>query len=134
MPPLRKGGEDISVAAYDHPHPRAVTGGGTQWRFVAHCLQGLGFGGVEWVGKAWVWTPTWSALLDFGGLNPVAANRCTASPPGLSPSPRPRQPPLAAPRSSTLPTPQTPSPRHWEPSPPPWTTKARFVDCVLALI
>ena len=32
-------------------------------------------GGVEWVGKAWVWTPTWSALLDFGGFNPEAANR-----------------------------------------------------------
>ena len=27
------------------------------------------------MGKAWVWTPTWSALLDFGGFNPEAANR-----------------------------------------------------------
>ena len=32
-------------------------------------------GGVEWVGKAWVWTPTWSALLDFGGFSPEMANR-----------------------------------------------------------
>ena len=50
-------------------------GGGTYWRFVAHCWQGLGLGGVEWVGKAWVWTQAWSALLDFGGFDPEAANR-----------------------------------------------------------
>ena len=36
---------------------------------------GWAWGGVEWVGKAWVWTPTWSALLDFGGFNSEAANR-----------------------------------------------------------
>ena len=55
--------------------PERKKGGGTHWRFVAHCWQGLGLGGVEWVGKAWVWTPTCSALLDFGGSNPEAANR-----------------------------------------------------------
>ena len=51
---------------------RKKGGGGTHWRFVAHSWQGLGLGGVEWVGKAWVWTPTWLALLDFGGFNPEA--------------------------------------------------------------
>ena len=37
---------------------RKKGGGGTYWRFVAHCWQGLNLGGVDWVGKAWVWTPT----------------------------------------------------------------------------
>ena len=55
--------------------PERKKGGGTHWRFVAHCWQGLGLGGVEWVGRAWVWTPTRSALLDFGGFNPEAANQ-----------------------------------------------------------
>ena len=59
---------------------------------------------------------------------------CTASQPGPSLSPSPPQPPLGAPRSRTPPAPRTPSPRHWGPSPPPWTAKARYVDCVLALI
>ena len=67
-----------------------------------------------------------------GGRMP---DRCTASPPGRSPSPSPLQPPQpGAPRSRTPPTPGMPSPRPWGPSPPPWTGKARYVDCVLALI
>ena len=57
------------------PERKKGGGGGTHWRFVAHCWQGLGLGGVEWVGKAWVWTTTWLAVLDFGGFNPEAANR-----------------------------------------------------------
>ena len=96
--------------------------------------------GVEWVGKAWVWTPNRSALLDFGGFNPEAANwgvyagvvHGIASRPKSKP--KPAQPPLGPPRSRTPPTPRTPSPRHWGPSPPPWTAKARYVDCVLAVI
>ena len=32
-------------------------------------------GGVDWMGKAWVWTMTWSGLVDFGGFNPQAPNR-----------------------------------------------------------
>ena len=139
-PPPRKGGEDVLVGANQHLHPRAEKGGGQQWRFVAHCWQGLGLGGVEWVGKAWVWTPTWSALLDLGVSAPrrrtggCMPGWCTASPAGPSPSPSPPQPPLAAPRSRDPPTPRTPSPRHRGPSPPPWTAKGRYVNCVLALI
>ena len=55
--------------------PERKKGGATHWQFVAHCWQGLGLGRVEWVGKAWVWMPTWSVLLDFGDFNPKAANR-----------------------------------------------------------
>ena len=43
--------------------PERKKGGANHWRFVAHCWQGLGLGGVECVRKAWVWTPTWSAGL-----------------------------------------------------------------------
>ena len=38
--------------------PERKKGGATHWRFVAHCLQGLGLGGVDWVGRAGVWTAT----------------------------------------------------------------------------
>ena len=101
---------------------RKKGGGGTQWRFVAHCWQGLGLGGVEWVGKACVWTPTWSALLAFEGFNPESANRGVyaevvhgiASWPKSKP--KPAAAPLGPPRSRTPPTPRTPSPRHWGPS------------------
>ena len=120
--------------------PERKKGGGTHWRFVTHCWQGLGLGGVEWVGKAWVWTLTWLALLDFGGFNPEASNRGVyagvvhgiASRPKSKPKPAAAS--LGAPRSCTPPTPRTPSPRHWGPSPPPWTAKARYVDCVVAVI
>ena len=47
---------------------RKKGGGGTNWRSVANCWQGLGLGGIEYAGKAWTWTPTWSALMDFRGV------------------------------------------------------------------
>ena len=83
---------------------------------------------------------TGSALLDFGGFNPKAASKGAyaglvhgiASPPKSKP--KAAATPLGAPRSHIPPTPRTPSTRPWGPSPPPWTTKARHVDCVLALI
>ena len=92
-------------------------------------------------GEAWVWSPTWSALLDFGGFNPEAANRGVyagvvhgiASRPKSKPKPA-ATPVAPPPRSRTPQIPWTPSPRPWGPSPPPWTAKARYVDCVLALI
>ena len=140
-PPSRNGGEDVRVCANLRLHPRAEKGGGrTHWRFVAHCWQGLGLGGFEYAGKVWTWTPTWSALFDFGGFNPEAAHRRAhagvvhgiASRPKSKP--KPAATPLGAPRNRTPPTPGTPSPRAWGPSPPPWTAKARYVDCVLALM
>ena len=69
--------------------------------------------------------PPWSALMDFGGFNPEAANRGAyagvvhgiASRPKTKP--KPAATPAGAPRSRTPPTPGTPSPRPWGPSPPP---------------
>ena len=93
--------------------PERKKGGGTHWRFVAHCWQGLGLGGVEWVRKAWVWTLTWSALLDFGGFNPEAANRGVYA--GLvhgiatRPKPKPKPKPAAAPAGGP-PEPHPPNP------------------------
>ena len=87
-------------------------GGATHWRFVANCWQGLGLGGVEWVGKAWVWTPTWSALLDFGGFNPEAANRGVYAGVlhGIAGRPKPKPKPAAAPAGGP-PQPHPPQPR-----------------------
>ena len=69
-PPPLNGGEDVHVGANQHVHPREEKGGGggTNWRSVANCWQGLGLGGIEYAGKAWTWTPTWSALMDFRGV------------------------------------------------------------------
>ena len=68
-------------------------------------------GGVEWVGKAWVWTPTWSALLDFGGFNPEAANRGVYAGVvhGIATRPKPKPKPVAAPAGSP-PQPHPPNP------------------------
>ena len=56
-------------------------------------------GGVEWVEKAWVWTPTWSALLDFGGFNPEAAHRGVYAGVvhGIASRPKSKSTPAAAP-------------------------------------
>ena len=103
---------------------RKKGGGGTHWRFVAHCWHGLGLGGVDWVRKAWVRTPIWSALLDFGGFNPEAANRgayaglvhSIASRPKCKP--KPAATPARGPPQPHPPNPQDAFPRPWGPSPP----------------
>ena len=79
--------------------PERKKGGATHWRFVAHCWQGRNLRGVEWVGKAWVWTPTWSALLDIRGFNPEAANRGVYAGVvhGIAGRPKPKPKPAAAP-------------------------------------
>ena len=79
--------------------PERKKGGGTHWRFVSYCWQGLGCGGVEWVGKALVWTPAWSAVLDFGAFNPEAANRgmYAGVVHGIATQPKPKPKPAAAP-------------------------------------
>ena len=98
--------------------PERKKGGTTHWRFLAHCWQGLGLGGVEWLGKAWVWTPTWSALLDFGAFNPEVANRGVYAgvvhgiATGPKPKPKPAAAPAGAPPAPQPPNPRTPSPRH----------------------
>ena len=91
--------------------PERKKGGANHWRFVAHCWQGLGLGGVEWVGKAWVWTPTWSALLDFGGFSPEAANRGVYAGVvhGIATRPKPKPKPAAAPAGGP-PQPHPPNP------------------------
>ena len=82
--------------------PERKKGGGTHWRLVAHCWQGLGLGGVDWVGKAWVSTPTWSALLEFGGFSPEAANRRVYAGVlhGIASRPKPKPKPAAAPAAA----------------------------------
>ena len=57
-PPPRKGVKMFELAQTNSFTPERKKGGANHWRFVAHNWQGLGLGGVEWVGKAWVWTPT----------------------------------------------------------------------------
>ena len=64
-PPPEMGEKMFELAQTNIFSPERKKGGG----------QGLCLGGVKWVGKAWVWTPTWMALMDFGGFNPEAANR-----------------------------------------------------------
>ena len=64
-----------------------------------------------------MWKQTWSALQDFGGFNPEAANpgahaglvHGIASRPKSKP--KPAATPALGPRSRTPPTPGTPSPR-----------------------
>ena len=92
--------------------PERKKGGGTQRRFVAQCWQGLGLGGVDWVGKAWVWTPPWSALLHFGGFNPEAAKRgaYAGAVHGIASRPKSKPKPAANP-AGRPPQPHPPNPR-----------------------
>ena len=110
-PPQKKMGVKLFELAQTNIFtPEKKKGGATQWRFVANCWQGLGLGGVEYGGKAW--TPTWSAMMDFGGFNPEGANpgayagvvhgiasrpkskpKPAATPAGNPPQPNPPQPP-----------------------------------------
>ena len=55
--------------------PERKKRGGTHWRFIANCWQGLGLGGMEYGARTWTWTPNWLALMDMGGFEPEAANQ-----------------------------------------------------------
>ena len=108
--------------------------GATHWRFVANCWQGLGLGGIEYAGKAWTRTPTWSALMDFGGFNPEAANRGAYAGVvhGIASVPKSKPKPAATPAGGP-PQPHPPNSRDafvkaLGPSPPPWTAKAQYID------
>ena len=122
-PPPEKGVNTFQLAQTNIFNLERKKGGGTHWRFFANCWQGVGLGGVGYVGKAWTWTPTWSALMDFGGFNPEAANRGAYA--GLvhdiasRPKTKPKPAALGAPCNRTPATPGTPSPRPRGPSPPP---------------
>ena len=78
---------------------------------------------------------------DGGGFDSATANgeayaglvHGIASRPKSKPKP-PATPATGPPPQPHPPTPGTPLPRPWWPSPPPLTGKARYVDCVLALI
>ena len=63
------------------------------------------------MGKAWVWTPTWLTLLDFGGFNPEAANRGVYAVVvhGIASGPKPKPKPAAAPVGGP-PQPHPPNP------------------------
>ena len=92
--------------------PKRKRGGGTHWRFVPNCWQGLGLGGIECARKAWTWTPTWSALMDFGGFNPEAANRgaYAGAVHGIASRPKSKPKPAATPAGGP-PLPHPPNPR-----------------------
>ena len=96
--PPERGVKMFELAQTNIFTPKRKKGGGNHWRFVPHCWQGLGLGGVEWVGKASVWTPTWSALLDFGGFSPEAANRgvYAGAVHGIATRPKPKPKPAAS--------------------------------------
>ena len=51
-PPPERGVKMFELAQTNIFTPERKKGGATHWRFFAHCRQGLGLGGVEWVGKA----------------------------------------------------------------------------------
>ena len=53
-PPPARGVKIFELAQTNIFTPERKKRGATHWRFVAHCWQGLGLGGIEWVGKAWV--------------------------------------------------------------------------------
>ena len=100
---------------------------------------------MEYGARTWTWTPTWSALMDMGGLDPEAANggvyagmvHSIASWPKSKPKPAATPATGGPPQPQPPKTPGTPSPRPLGASLPPWTAKAqkaRYVDYVLALI
>ena len=87
----------------DQPWTRRVIG-------VSTCPQ-VGSMFNEGIWNAWVWTPTWSALLDFGGFNPEAANRgvYTGVVHGIASRPKSKPKPAAAPAGGP-PQPHPPNP------------------------
>ena len=138
-PPPEMGPKMFELAQTNIFTPERKKGGGHPRQLLA----GAGLGGgerVEYAGKAWSWTPTWSALMDFGGFNPEAANRGAyagavhgiASRPNSKP--KPAATPAGAPTQPHPPNPRDAFAKALEPSFPPWTAKARYVDCVVALI
>ena len=143
-PPSGKWVKMFELAQLNLFTPEVKKQGASHWRFIAKCWQALGLGGDEVCGEDLDLDADVGGNYGDGGGGGSTCQRpiggrmpdwCTASLPAPSPSPRSPQPlQLGDHRSRTPPTPGTPSPRLWGPSPPPLTGKARYVDCVLALI
>ena len=121
--PEKKGGEtpphlDMGVKMYELAQTNLFTSqrkkrGATHWRFIAIYWQGLGFGGMEYAARAWTWTPTWSALMDTGCLNPEAANpgAYAGLVHGIASRPKSKPKPAATPATGAPPQPHPPNPR-----------------------
>ena len=111
-PPPERGVKMFELAQTNIFTPDRKNGGGHPLAIRRPLLARAGLGGgVERVGKAWVWTPTRSALLDFGGLNPEAANRGVYAGVvhGIATRPKPKPKPAAAPAGGP-PQPHPPNP------------------------
>ena len=104
-PPQKKMGVKMFELAQTNIFtPERKKGGGHPLAIRRPLLAGARLGGVDWVGKAWVWTPTWSALLDFEAVNrgayaglmhgiasrPKSKPKLAATPAGAPPQPHPR--------------------------------------------
>ena len=93
--------------------PEVKKGGASPWRFIAMCWQAPGLGGMEFAGRTWTWTPTWSAPMEMGRFDPAVANQGAYA--GLVhgiASRRKSKPKLAAtPASGPPPQPHPPNPR-----------------------
>ena len=83
---------------------------------------------MEFAGRTWTRTPTWSPLMEMGGFDPAAANHGAYAKLVHGTASRPKS------KLKLAATPGTPSPMPCGPSPPLWTGKARSVECILALL
>ena len=110
--PVHLGGEDVCPRAVNCLHPRGEKAGAKHFRFICHCWQALGLGGMQAEGRTWACVPPWSEALGVGGFDLGAANRGAYG--GLvhgiasCPKPPPTPKPQAAPPSNSSSTPTTP--------------------------
>ena len=121
-------------------HPPEEKGGPTHRRFFATAGRGWAWGGMEYVEKAWTWTPNWWALMDMGGFNPEAANQVPFAGfvHGIAPRPKSKPKPAATPAEGPM-QPHPPNPRDALAKAlgaisPALYRQGKYVDCVLALI
>ena len=110
-PPPERGVKSLSWHKPTSSPPSGKRGGATTGDSSPTAGRGWAGGGLSGLGKAWVWTPTWSALLDFGGFSPEAANRGVYAGVvhGITTRPKPKPKPAAAPVGGP-PQPHPPNP------------------------
>ena len=69
-PPPKMGVKMFELAQTNIFTPERKRGGPPTGNSLPAACRGWAWGGVEYAGKAWTWTPTWSALMDFKEFQP----------------------------------------------------------------
>ena len=75
VPMCNKGVKMFEMAQLNVFTSNLKKGGGRFFRFLCHCWEAMGLGGMQVAGRMWVWSPTLLEVMGVGVFDLAAAPR-----------------------------------------------------------